>query len=92
MRKLLSYILPSLSLIFLFNTSSIAYDLPAVNLGATSFLDGGPPAGPGYYFTQYFQYYQADELNDRNGDAIPFPDPDLDVLVSLSQGIYQSNT
>jgi hypothetical protein len=68
-----------------------AYDLPALNLGFTSFLDGGPPAGPGFYFTEYGQWYHADQFP---GLPLPpgAPKPDsIDAFVSLSQGIYQSN-
>jgi hypothetical protein len=61
-----------------------AYNQPAVNLGFTSFMDGGPPAGPGYYFTEYIQYYSADTFPDS-----PFSGS-LDVWVSLNQFIYQS--
>ncbi len=63
-----------------------AFDQPAVNLGFTSFLDGGPPAGPGFYFTEYLQFYSADKLAD-----LPIPNPEVDVAVSLNQFIYQSN-
>ena len=75
----------------MWSTPVQAYDLPSVNLGFTSFLDGGPPAGPGYYFTQYLQYYTSTELNDKDGEAMPLPDPEVTAIVGLTQFIYQSN-
>jgi len=70
-----------------------AYDLPSVNLGFTSFMDGGPPAGPGFYFSQYIQRWASEDFKNQDGDAI-FPsgiDEDLTAWISLTQVLYQSD-
>jgi hypothetical protein len=68
-----------------------AYNQPlGLNLGYTSFMDGAPPAGPGFYFEEYVQYYTADKFT--NPLFPPSIDADLDAWVSLSQFVYQSNT
>lgn len=75
-----------LVLVLLLTPSAWAFDQPFVNLGLTSFMDGAPPAGPGFYFTEYVMYWTADKLVDGP------PNAKLDVWASINQFIYQSNT
>lgn len=78
-------------------TSINAYDLPAVNLGFTSFLDGAPPAGPGWYVQQYVQFYRNGTLKDAGENALRLPTPqglqeaEVDLNIGLTQVVYQSN-
>ncbi len=68
-----------------------SFDQPAVNMGSTSFLDGAPaPAGPGLYFQDYVQYYKSDRLKDANGNRLALPKQETEVLVNLTQFVYQS--
>jgi anthranilate 1,2-dioxygenase (deaminating, decarboxylating) large subunit len=83
---------------FVFITAGKA-QLPGVNLGATSFLDGlPPPGGPGCYFEEYFQYYNSSRLLDNDGNEVGLPTlrgrfetPHVQAWVMLTQLIYQSN-
>ena len=68
-----------------------AYDLPVVNLGLTSFLDGAPPAGAGWYFQEYFQNYSANRFRDQNGKALGLPKQELDYQVAVTQVSYFSD-
>ena len=77
-----------LLVVLAFTLPAAAYDQPlGLNLGFTSFMDGGPPAGPGWYFTEYIQLYNGDHLR----DFPPAPHGDVDAWVSLNQLIYQSD-
>jgi anthranilate 1,2-dioxygenase (deaminating, decarboxylating) large subunit len=68
-------------------TPAFALFQPNVNLGFTSFLDGGPPAGPGHYISEYLQFYSADKLVVGGTDV----KADVDVTILMNQYIYQSN-
>lgn len=73
--------------------SGWGYQLPALNLGLTSFLDGGPPAGPGLYLTEYINYYTSGRFTDiNNRGLLPVnANEDLHVWAFLTQVIYQSD-
>lgn len=87
----------ALGLLVTVSASASAYDLPALNLGFTSFLDGAPPAGPGWYFQQYIQVYDNGKLKNADGDQIKLPTPSglksasVDAVATLTQLIYQSD-
>ncbi len=86
MMKNLCIVLSALIALTLFSGSAFAYLQPNVNLGFTSFLDGGPPAGPGHYISEYLQYYSADELVGG-----PPGKGEVDAWILMNQYIYQSD-
>jgi hypothetical protein len=72
--------------------TAMAYDLPGVNLGGTSFYDGAPaPQGPGWYLVEYLQSITADTLKGGDGKALSLPKQDLDLFVPLTQILYASD-
>jgi hypothetical protein len=78
-----------LLLTLLLGSAAWAYEQPlGLNLGFTSFMDGAPPAGPGFYIAEYVAYRHANRLNNIPGGD----DPGLNVWVNLNQFLYQSDT
>lgn len=84
-------IVQSVLVVLVFFTAAPVFALgqPNVNLGFTSFLDGGPPAGPGHYLSEYLQFYTADQINDADPGGTDL-DAGVDVTVLMNQYIYQS--
>ena len=72
------------------STMVYAYDLPTVNLGMTSFLDGGLPAGGGWYSQTYFQDYDSTQLKDGNRNNLGLPKTDLHYQALVQQVSYLS--
>lgn len=79
-----------LSLLSIGMGSANASDLPPINLGMTSFLDGMPPAGNGLYYQGYFQNYSSDHIRGNNGKDVGLPKTDVNYQVFVNQFIYLS--
>jgi len=79
-----------LVLTLLLASSAWAYHQPLLNLGFTSFMDGAPPAGPGWYISEYLAYYSAYRL--EGAEMAGVSDPKLEMWVNLNQFLYQSDT
>ena len=81
----------ALAMVFGVSDKAAAYDEPHLNLGMTSFLDGGFPDGPGLYALQYLQFYTANKLKDGNGVNLPTPKTDTSAVVPATQFAYLSS-
>lgn len=68
-----------------------AYDQSlTVNLGSTSFLDGGVPNGPGWYWENYTQFYHTHKFTDNEGHKLPLPKQSFNAIANILQLIYIS--
>ncbi len=81
----------ALVLAFGVSDKAAAYDERALNLGLTSFLDGGFPDGPGLYALQYLEFYTANKLMDQHGVNLPTPKTDISLIAPATQFAYLSN-
>ena len=73
-------------------SSKYSYSLPAINLGFTNFLDGGPIREvPGWYWTQFGRYYHASRFLNHEGKPVGSPSPSLTLVSIITQGTYQSH-
>jgi hypothetical protein len=53
------------------NAPAIA-QLPAINLGGSNILDGGPLRPlPGWYWQEFLQTYHSDQIRDASGNCVP---------------------
>lgn len=82
---LLSPIAAALSLCSIFSLNAV----PKVNLGLTSFLDGGPlRPEPGWYWSEIFNFYRSESLYDGCGNCLPNA-PHIDSTSIVTNAIYQ---
>ena len=89
MSSYLRYALRAIPLLCLLSTgSAMAYDLPSVNLGLTSFLDGVLPSGGGFYYQNYLQYYTTSRFEDSAGHRLPLPTENMNLWADINQFTY----
>lgn len=86
MRRSLAVLLLAALAAGLAGTPANGFNQPPLNLGLTDILDGALP-GPGTYFTQYIQAYDAGDFKDGSGNNIP-GDPDVANLLAMNQFVH----
>jgi hypothetical protein len=69
------------------------YNLPAINLGGTNFLDGGPLRPlPGWYWGESSKYYYSNKLIDNKGNLLGNVDSPSINIFDINTGIvFQSD-
>ncbi|CAM4340282.1 hypothetical protein F901_02154 [Acinetobacter dispersus] len=81
-----------ISLVFMCTSGIVcAADLPTVNLGLSSFVDGAVPAGTGWYAQVFLQNYSANSLRDEHGNKVGLPKSEIDYQSTVQQLSYVSD-
>lgn len=77
--------------IFFLSLKVNGYGLPSVNLGYSSFLDGGPlRPRPGWYFQEFFINYYSNKFVGPEGKRLPgISNPDFNDISIITAIIYQ---